>query len=272
MTFPLGGRERLGRPLFVFPRDIPQSLLPVSGVLLQKAHLRINVVCGRPSVDDLGAAPIASKFARYTTLQEGIPPAPYINIEHTYQCRGSFIPQLAFPGGGDAPLESDIGNPTKPYDRVDAGKGVVASNVSGTLPVERGSCITLSSSSPLIALNPDGNLHHPIYRRINSQNIKDGGSSEDVDVVATEGIQLDHDISSRTKPNRSTQRDSDGRGEVGQGSSPTLAAPHKSAGEPWANHGNLYGSMDIDSVLRRREDHIKRIPMPDVEWRYGPFD
>ncbi|CCW61181.1 unnamed protein product [Phytomonas sp. EM1] len=268
-----GEDDGFGKSLLAFPREVPQGLLPVSGVALQRAHRRINAVRGGFSMGDPDAASMGSKPARYATLCGGIPLAPSIDIEHTYQCRSSFIPQLAPPAvDGDAPGESDGSHLIRVDGRDDAEKGGVAVGASRTLTVERRCRTTSSSSLPLIAFNPDGDLHQPSYRRLYSPNIKDGVGSEGVDAVVTEVNRSDKAIpASKVKTERRTQRVSDGCVEAKQEFSPTFAVPCKSTGEPWPNQRSPSVPMDIDSVLRRGEDCIKRIPMPDVEWRYGPF-
>lgn len=240
----------------VFPRPPPPVFLPVSGVALVEAQHRLSFSPASSATATATAATTTTLHAtegvkkevadeeaeagevRYKVEPDGIPEAPRIPIDHTFHLRGSFAVQ-----------------PT-------------------TLPSteEGGEVFGL----PTVADNPEESLHPFIYRRYLSPDMKRAldGQGTLLPGVTEESGAGQHSTPSTVATGSGEAGSGGSGGGVGSASATTttsgaVLASSASSSSPQA--GAAEGEeRDIDKVLKRGEHAIKRIPMPDVEWSYGP--
>ncbi|KAK7200482.1 hypothetical protein NESM_000103000 [Novymonas esmeraldas] len=235
-----------------FPARPPRALLPVSGRAVVEAQHRTA------SVDEargmLESAPVQP---RYTVCVGGIPYADRIAIDHTYTTRGSYtVSPLAAVGGGD--------------DAASAAR----------------------LRLPAVQRNVQEDLHHHVYKRVMPTEMRVAVEAEEKLALGLDGAAAAHAGAvaplppSHSRRDRSVGEEEDEEEEeeeepddgVGDGDATEKRArgapgvPHRvvragaGAGDAARDGGT---ATDVDYVLRHRLS-IQRIPMPDVESRYGP--
>lgn len=212
-----------------FPAPRPHALLPVSGRAVVEAQHRIAESEAEHD-DRLGSGEVEP---RYRVCTDGIPPAERIAIDHTYSTRGSY--QMA------------------------------------STPA--------ASHTMAVFSNPHEDLRYHVYKYLLTPDLREAVESEGTLFIGPDGVapvELEAPPKSATAATASpasaqSSGDEDGEDEDGAETGVRVAvdvlvkAPRATA----AGNGTEYqASTDIDYILRYRPA-IRRIPMPDVESRYG---
>ncbi|KAG5464244.1 hypothetical protein LSCM1_00425 [Leishmania martiniquensis] len=234
------GEERKQTPSF--PTCPPHALLPVSGKAVIEAQHRIA------DTEEDRAQEESAHGPRYVACAGGISYADRIVIDHTYSTRGSYV-------------------------------------VAPPSMTER----TAAAPRRFLTLkrNPQEDLHYHVYKRFMPTDMRVAMAAETQTVrpcsVAlvqehsagpSAAYHLDRDHSGGEGGDEDEEERDDGGDEAGERkavSSPTAVqvTPRSPAATKVTGAGGGGPYTDMDYVLRYRPA-IRRIPMPDVESRYGP--
>ncbi|KAG5490288.1 hypothetical protein JKF63_00408 [Porcisia hertigi] len=224
-----------------FPACPPRALLPVSGKAVVEAQGRIADTDERGRETDANAP-------RYIACGGGIPSADRIVIDHTYSTRGSYVM---------APHVTAEGT-TAPQ------------------------CHFLT-----LQRNPQEDLHCHVYKHVMPTDMRVAVEAEDSLTIEPHSVAPVHvangKFSSAYNPRRDQnggECDDEGREDSADDSVERKKVCRLSAASRAASRANPAAahiadvsrgdsSADIDYVLRNHPS-IRRIPMPDVELRYGP--
>ncbi|KAG5488815.1 hypothetical protein JIQ42_00432 [Leishmania sp. Namibia] len=236
------GPVQLQTPLF--PACPPRALLPVSGRAVVEAQRRIA-----DAAEEIGGEK-GAHGPRYVACAGGIPYAGRIVIDHTYSTRGSYViapPEMA---------ERSTATPCR------------------FLTLQR---------------NAHEDLHYHVYKRYMPTDMRLAMEAEGTLSVGPGGIAPLQEPSAELPSAYNLRRDQSGgeaddieddeeRDDGGEEADEKKAfgsstASQVTPGAPAVTNGQGASgggpSADIDYVLRYRPA-IRRIPMPDVESRYGP--
>ncbi|CAJ1012892.1 hypothetical protein Q4I28_008205 [Leishmania naiffi] len=227
-----------------FPACPPRALLPVSGRAIVEAQHRIAEAEEEKGGEESAQGP------RYVACAGGIPSADRIVIDHTYSTRGSYV--MAPP--------------------------VMAEGATAT-PCRR----------LMLQRNPQEDLHYHVYKRVMPTDMRLAVEAEETLAIGSRDIapppvvddellptyNLRHGQSGGAGDDNEDDEERDDRGDDADdgkaydSSSASRAAPRAPGATTVADARGGVLSTDIDYVLRYRPS-IRRIPMPDVESRYGP--
>ncbi|KPA81425.1 hypothetical protein ABB37_03795 [Leptomonas pyrrhocoris] len=245
-----------------FPAIPPRPMLPVSGTTVVEAQRRISEVESGETGKN-GTSP-----PRYVVYPSGIPAADRILIDRTYTTRGSYVvasmPSSAVSGTGIAA-------------QLPKSQEKMAEGAADSFARQRG---PVSEPLPVLLANPQEDLHYHIYKRFLTKDMREALEAEGTLEIGTDGIgPADRDSTERgnalagsTQSVRDDNGEDDDNGEELEAEKDTANCVPAVKGE--ASPVNAAGvvvppsSADIDYVLRYRPA-IQRIPMPDVESRYG---
>lgn len=226
-----------------FPACPPRALLPVSGRAVVEAQHRITDSEEKGGEED-------AHGPRYIACAGGIPSADRIVIDHTYSTRGSYV--MASPVTAEG---------------------------------------TTATPCRLLALqrNPQEDLHYHVYKRFMPTDMRLAMEAEEALTVGPGGIVPLHGGSAELSPAYTLRREqSGGEGDDNEdeeerddgaddadekkaydSSNASQAALRAPAAPNMTDASGSGPFADMDYVLRHRPS-IRRIPMPDVESRYGP--
>ncbi|CAG9583940.1 hypothetical protein LMJF_36_3960 [Leishmania major strain Friedlin] len=227
-----------------FPACPPRALLPVSGRAVVEAQHRIT-----DSEEGRGGEE-GAHGPRYVTCAGGIPSAERIVIDHTYSTRGSYVMASPVTAQGTTATPCRLlalqRNPQEDlhyhvYKRFMPTDMRLAMEAEGTLRVGPGDMGPLHGASAELS---------PAYKLPREQSGGEGDDNED-DEERDDGAD---DADEKKACNSSTA---------------SQAAPRAPAATTVADASGGGPFTDMDYVLRHRPS-IRRIPMPDVESRYGP--
>jgi hypothetical protein len=261
-----------------FPTIPPRPLLPVSGRTVIEAQHRIaaaeeaEVAIGEQCRDTHhhnsnngdGHAP------RYVVYPGGIPASDRITIDRTYTTRGSYV--VVTPSVNNTPCSDDTTIKGEPLSEQDDGASTRA-----------------PSLLPGLQANPHEDLHYHIYKCFLTKDMRQALEAEGTLVIGPDGIGpeskattgrdalptnaqgsgskhrgcnagSDDDDEGDDSGGNAVEEANDNEERDGKVSSPVVKTQTSSA--------ETLPSVDMDHILRYRPA-IRRIPMPDVESRYG---
>ncbi|CAC9551538.1 hypothetical protein, unknown function [Leishmania infantum JPCM5] len=227
-----------------FPACPPRALLPVSGRAVVEAQHRIT-----DSEEERGGEE-GAHGPRYVACAGGIPSADRIVIDHTYSTRGSYV--MASP----VTTEGTTATPCR------------------LLALQR---------------NPQEDLHYHVYKRFMPADMRLAMEAEETLTVGAGDMAPLHGASAELSPAYKLRREqSGGEGDDNEDDEErddgaddadekkacdsfhaSQAAPRAPAATTMIDASGGDPFTDMDYVLRHRPS-IRRIPMPDVESRYGP--